>query len=115
MTEQKTARLRDLTARLNQYRDEYYNKNAPSVPDEVYDRLFDELAALEEETGIRMANSPTQTVGYPAASKLEKTAHDPPAALAGQDQEQHRPAGLYRRAADHAHAEIGRPDPQADL
>lgn len=78
MTEQGIVRLRDLTARLNQYRDEYYNKNAPSVPDEVYDRLFDELAALEEETGIRMANSPTQTVGYPAASKLEKTAHDPP-------------------------------------
>ena len=34
---------RDLNDRLNRYRDEYYNRNAPSVSDEVYDRLFDEL------------------------------------------------------------------------
>lgn len=78
MTEQGTTRLRELTARLNQYRDEYYNKNAPSVSDEVYDRLFDELATLEQQTGIQMANSPTQTVGYPAVSKLEKTTHETP-------------------------------------
>ena len=64
-----------MTARLNRYRDEYYNKNAPSVTDEVYDRLFDELTRLEEETGIQMANSPTLTVGYPAVSVLEKTHH----------------------------------------
>ena len=35
------------------YRDEYYNRNAPSVSDEVYDRLFDELKELEQETGIK--------------------------------------------------------------
>lgn len=34
---------RELNDRLNRYRDEYYNRNAPSVSDEVYDRLFDEL------------------------------------------------------------------------
>ena len=33
---------RDLNDRLNRYRDEYYNHNAPSVSDEVYDRLLDE-------------------------------------------------------------------------
>ena len=42
---------RDLNDRLNRYRDEYYNHNAPSVSDEVYDRLFDELKELEQETG----------------------------------------------------------------
>ena len=31
---------RELNDRLNRYRDEYYNRNAPSVSDEVYDRLF---------------------------------------------------------------------------
>ena len=71
-------KVRELTARLNRYRDEYYNKNAPSVADEVYDRLFDELSALEEQTGIRMANSPTLTVGYPAVSALVKTQHSIP-------------------------------------
>ena len=69
---------RELNDRLNRYRDEYYNRNAPSVSDEVYDRLFDELKELEQETGIQMANSPTQTVGYPAVSRLEKTRHEVP-------------------------------------
>lgn len=74
----KYTRVRELTAQLNQYRNEYYNQNAPSVTDAVYDRLFDELVALEEETGICMADSPTQTVGFPAVSKLEKTTHAVP-------------------------------------
>ena len=69
---------RELTDRLNRYRDEYYNQNAPSVSDEVYDRLFDELQALEQESGICMAKSPTQTVGYPAVSRLETTIHKIP-------------------------------------
>ena len=68
-------RVHHLTTVLNRYRHEYYNLNAPTVEDQVYDRLFDELTALEKETGIRMGNSPTQTVGYPAVSKLEKTTH----------------------------------------
>lgn len=63
-------RQRELTARMNVYRDEYYNKNAPSVSDTVYDRLFDELLELEEQTGVVMTNSPTQTVGYPVVSGL---------------------------------------------
>ena len=42
--EQNTLRKqRELTDRLNRYRNEYYNYNNPSVSDEVYDRLFDEL------------------------------------------------------------------------
>lgn len=68
-------RVQHLTAVLNQYRHEYYNLNAPTVSDEVYDRLFDELTALEQQTGIKMSNSPTQTVGYPSVSRLEKTRH----------------------------------------
>lgn len=72
------ARQRELTARLNVYRDEYYNKNAPSVSDAVYDRLFDELVGLEEQTGVIMTNSPTQTVGYPVVSGLPEAKHDIP-------------------------------------
>lgn len=71
MAQTTVERLRELTSLLNQYRDEYYNKNAPTVSDEIYDRLFDELVSLEEETGIFMANSPSQTVGYSAVR--EKT------------------------------------------
>ncbi len=71
-------RIRELVRRLNRYRDEYYNKNAPSVSDEVYDRLYDELKALESSTGIILANSPTQTVGYKAVSSLAKVKHPIP-------------------------------------
>lgn len=69
---------RELTERLNIYREQYYDRNAPSVSDEIYDRLFDKLKELEQQTGIYMANSPTQTVGYPVVSKLEKTIHEIP-------------------------------------
>ena len=78
--EQKTdiQKVQELTARLNRYRDEYYNKNAPSVTDEVYDRLFDELKRLEEFAGYQLFDSPTQTVGYVPVSALEKTKHEIP-------------------------------------
>lgn len=78
MAEVKKKTAAELIELLNRYRDEYYNKNAPTVTDAEYDRLFDELAALEKSTGIRMSNSPTQTVGYPVVSALHKTAHPIP-------------------------------------
>ena len=71
-------RQRELNDLLNQYRHEYYNLNAPTVDDAVYDRLFDELVNLEQSTRLLMANSPTQTVGWPAVSKLDKTIHITP-------------------------------------
>lgn len=75
---QKIDRLRTLVDRLNQYRYEYYVQASPTVSDAVYDRLFDELESLEGETGIRLANSPTQTVGYPAVDALTKVQHPIP-------------------------------------
>ena len=49
---------RELNDRLNRYRDEYYNRNAPSVSDEVYDRLFDELKELEQDCLLYTSPSP---------------------------------------------------------
>ena len=78
MMTQKMNKMRELVRVLNQYRHEYYNLNAPSVDDAVYDRLFDELQRLEKDTGCVMANSPTQTVGYPVVSGLKKVRHEIP-------------------------------------
>lgn len=78
MAQNAWERVQALTAQLNRYRDEYYNSNAPSVSDAVYDRMYDELALLEKETGIWMTDSPTRTVGYQAVSELEKTNHPIP-------------------------------------
>ena len=71
-------RITELTATLNRYRHEYYNLAKPSVSDAVYDRLFDELAALEQKTGIVLSNSPTQTVGFTPVSALRKVRHTIP-------------------------------------
>ena len=46
MSQEGIEKLRTLTAQLNQYRYEYFTLNAPTVSDEVYDRLFDELGRL---------------------------------------------------------------------
>lgn len=74
----KIDRMKELVERLNLYRDEYYNESNSSVSDKEYDRLFDELVALEKNTGICMSNSPTQTVGYEVKSELEKVTHTHP-------------------------------------
>lgn len=78
MAQTDIGRLRALTAQLNRYRVEYYSLNAPTVGDEVYDRLFDELSQLERKLGVKMGNSPTQTVGWPAVDKLQKVSHPIP-------------------------------------
>ena len=43
-----------------------------------YDALYDELVKLEETTGIVLANSPTQNVGYEAVDFLPKETHERP-------------------------------------
>lgn len=71
----KIKRIKELTHKLNQYRDSYYNDSVSEISDHEYDDLFDELKRLEEETNIVMANSPIHTVGYEVKSKLEKVKH----------------------------------------
>lgn len=72
------AKVTALVTKLNRYRHEYYNLAAPSVPDAVYDHLFDELQRLEKQTGIILSNSPTQTVGAVPVSSLKKVKHPIP-------------------------------------
>ena len=74
----KTKRIKQLTKLLNEYRDVYYNRGESIISDYDYDNLFDELQKLEEETGIILSNSPTQTVGYEVKSQLEKVKHSHP-------------------------------------
>ena len=73
--QKKTERIHYLVNFLNKCCDEYYNGNSPSLSDAQYDALFDELTALEKETGIILADSPTQRAGYEAISELKKVVH----------------------------------------
>lgn len=75
---EKVKRIHELVKQLNEYRDAYYNRAESLVVDSEYDRLFDELKALEADTGVVLMNSPTSTVGYDVKSKLEKISHDIP-------------------------------------
>ena len=71
MQETKTERIHYLVKFLNKCCDEYYNGNSPTLSDAQYDALFDELSQLEKETGILLADSPTQRAGYEAISELQ--------------------------------------------
>lgn len=74
----KIDRIKELVELLNHYRNEYYNNSNSEISDFEYDRLFDELSALESETGCIMSTSPTQTVGYEVVSQLNKVKHNHP-------------------------------------
>src|SRR5574344_619132 len=60
---------------LNRAAKAYYQDATEIMSNLEYDRLYDELVALEEETGIILANSPTQNVGYEILSELPKERH----------------------------------------
>ena len=74
----KKARLYELIDILNEAADYYYNKNKEKLSNLEYDKLYDELVLLEEETGIIKADSPSQRVGYSVAEGLEKFTFDTP-------------------------------------
>lgn len=56
-------RMIELVELLNRYAREYYELDSPTVTDEEYDKLYDELLKLEGELGIVLPDSPTKRVG----------------------------------------------------
>ena len=57
------ARMRQLVDRLNETSHAYYVLGEPVISDMQWDALYDELIALEKETGVTLADSPTHRVG----------------------------------------------------
>ncbi|MGN0437688.1 MAG: NAD-dependent DNA ligase LigA [Lachnospiraceae bacterium] len=74
----KQERLKELVGILNEASKAYYQKDTEIMSNLEYDALYDELVALEKETGIVLSNSPTVNVGYEVLSELEKQAHPTP-------------------------------------
>ena len=70
--------MKEIIKKLNEASDAYYNTGHPIMTDAEWDRLFDKLKKMEAETGIIMAGSPTQKVGYEVKSSLEKVRHTVP-------------------------------------
>lgn len=74
----KVKRIKELIAQLNEAAKAYYQEDREIMSNYEYDALYDELCALEEETGTIFNNSPTQKVGYEILSELPKEKHPSP-------------------------------------
>ena len=73
----KLERIKQLIKNLNNASYAYYNQ-IPIMPDYEWDKMYDELINLEEETGIVLANSPTQNVGATVLDNIKEVTHKTP-------------------------------------
>lgn len=76
--EQKLNRMKELAGLLNNAAEAYYAKDEEIMSNFQYDLLYDELSALEEETGMVLSASPTLRVGFEAVDELPKERHEKP-------------------------------------
>ena len=74
----KIKTIKNLTAELLQSCHEYYNLDRPTISDREYDKKFDELKSLEDETGFWLANSPTRKVQGQVLDCFTKVKHSKP-------------------------------------
>lgn len=77
-TEEKVNRIHELTPLLIDAARAYEQEDREIMSNFEYDRLYDELKALEDETGIILADSPTHKVGFEVLSELPKEKHASP-------------------------------------
>jgi DNA ligase (NAD+) len=78
MEYQKLERIKYLSDTLNEASKAYYVQDREIMSNLEYDSLYDELQALEQETGVVLSNSPTIHVGYEAVDELPKERHETP-------------------------------------
>ncbi len=71
-------KMKQLIEELQRAAQAYYKYDRPIMTDRAYDKLYDELEALEQKTGIVFANSPTQKVQGEILESLTKVAHSKP-------------------------------------
>ena len=73
------ARMEELRKQLNQHNHRYYVLDDPLVSDQEYDRLMEELRALEaERPSLLTPDSPTQRVGAAPADGFTQVQHRQP-------------------------------------
>ena len=71
-------RIKKLTAELLQYCHEYYVLDNPTTSDAAYDKKYNELEQLENETNFWLANSPTRSVQGAVLEGFTKVEHTKP-------------------------------------
>lgn len=78
MSQESYARVQELRKKLEAANEAYYQDAAPTMSDRDYDRLLDELRALEKELGQQDIDSPTARVGSDLSTKFQTVAHRSP-------------------------------------
>ncbi len=69
-------RIDELTDKLNQYSSQYYQENTSPVDDFTFDRLLEELTALEADyPAFRRSDSPTQRIGGTISKEFTTVVH----------------------------------------
>lgn len=76
-------RMRELIEQLTEADIAYYKNDAPIMTDLEYDRLTEELASLEHDTGLVLSGSPTQKVSGEILESLAEIRHTKPMLSAG--------------------------------
>ena len=71
----KIEEINELIEKIEELNYHYYTLDAPLVSDGEYDKIYDRLKKLEEETGFSPENSPTKKVGGQVLEKFEKHYH----------------------------------------
>ena len=78
MNESSIKKMKELGEKLREASRAYYQEDREIMSNVEYDALYDTLSALEKETGIVLADSPTVNVGYEAVEQLPKEEHKRP-------------------------------------
>ena len=79
MKQSAAERAAELRAQLAHHNQRYYVQDAPEISDAEYDRLMQELQALEQaHPELIVADSPTQRVGAAPSGKFAKVRHSVP-------------------------------------
>lgn len=68
-------KMKQLVEELNKHCYNYYVLDNPTISDADFDKMYDELLALEKETGIVLENSPTKRVGGETLDGFVKREH----------------------------------------
>ncbi len=103
MTSAQTAaeRIAELRSEIDAHNYRYYVLDEPSVPDAEYDRLFNELKALEaEHPELVTPDSPTQRVGGAALAAFGQVRHEVPMLSLGNAFEEQDLIDFDRRARE---------------
>lgn len=74
----KIEQMKALVEQINYHNYNYYSLDNPIISDAEWDKLYDELLTLEQQTGVVLPASPSQRVGGEILSQFKKYTHKVP-------------------------------------